>query len=280
MVNRYLAIVFIIFSMFGRFEAISPSINSVNYPSRASVMKSVIQEIKRVSKSNESTIPERALNEENFEIWFVGFEGIWAQWSFYLYYLDEYTGLYYYGFVNADIPPEDIDADPVFFVNIYKVPITERGKYLLELREKERVFLDKRYDTWNYIERAEFYEKYGVIRDKLPLRDPVSNSVVQYPTYPDINDLSYFEALIKTIQYGCIRFMVDTLVNGTFKCEEHGYLCRDPNNIVIGSGFYQHLNGDRYWIIRFFKVIDIGGQEELLELHAYRVEDGSVGFTL
>ena len=283
MVSKYLTIVLFVFSMFGRFEPNSPSVNPMNYPGRTLVLKSVIQEIKRVtprlSEFRESPIPERALSEENFEIWFIGFEGIWARWSVNLRYIDEDTGLYYYGYVRAGFPPEGADADPDYTVNIYKEPVTERDRDFLKLLENEREFSDKRYDAWNYIERAEFYEKHGIIRDPLPLTD-VDDSVIQYPTYPGISDLSYYEALIKVIRYGCIRFMVDTLVNGTFKCKEHGYLCRDLDNIVIGSGFYQTISGRRYWIIRFFKVVNIGGEEELLKLHEYYVEDGKIVFTL
>ena len=247
-----------------------------NYPNREAALRLAIQEIDKVSKYLDITLSDDALKTENFTIRFLGLDGIWMRWWFDFRYYEQKTDLYYYGYVLVELPPGNVDADPGCLPRLYVEPITEEKLGLLKLIESEQSFSSKNVDTWNYKERADFYKQYGKIRDL-----HVSDSFVSYnseskPIYPEEDDLSYYEALIKTFMYYYTDYLNDTLFNREFICKEHGLLCRNPYEMVIGSGFYERTTGERFWIIRFFKTLNVGGQNELLELHAFRIENGEV----
>ena len=104
----------------------------------------------------------------------------------------------------------------------------------------------------------------------------VSDYSESKPIYPGNNDLSFCEALAKTIKYYYTDYLKDTLFNQGFICKKHGLLCRNLCGTIIGSGFYECVTGERFWIIRFFKIMNVGGQNELQELHAFRIENGEV----
>jgi len=250
--------------------------NYQDYPNREVALRLAIQEIDKVSKYYEVTVPVSALKAESFTIRFLGLDGVWMRWSFDFRYYEQNTDLYYYGNVLVDLPPEMIDTDPVCTPRLYVETITEEKKSLLKLIEAEQLFSSKNVDAWNYKERADFYKQYGKIRDFYVSNYFASDYSESTPIYPEENDPSYYETLIKTIVYYYTDYLNDSLFNKGFICKKHGLLCRNPYDMVIGSGFYECTTGERYWIIRLFKALNVGGQNELLELHSFRIEKGEV----
>ncbi len=247
-----------------------------NYQNREVALQFAIQRINEISKYNNVTVPENALRAENFMIRFLGLDGIWMRWSLDFHYYEQITDLYYYGNVLVELPSEMADADPVCTPYLYVETITEEKKSLLKLIDSEQMFSSKNVDAWNYKERADFYKQNGRIRDFHVSNSFASDCSESKPMYPEENDPSYYEALIKTFTYYYTDYLNDTLFNRGFICKEHGLLCRNPYNMVIGSGFYERTSGERFWIIRVFKVLNVGGQKELLELHTFRIENGEV----
>ena len=269
-------VLLVLFLMLRCFETGFIPVSYQDYPNREVALRLAIQEIDKVSKYYEVTIPENALGMENFTIHFLGLDGIWMRWSLDFHYYEQKTDLYYSGNVLVELPPETSDTDPVCTPRLYVETITEEKKSLLKLTESEQLFSNKNMDAWNYKERADFYKQYGKICDFHVSNIFVSDYSESKPIYPGNNDLSFCEALAKTIKYYYTDYLKDTLFNQGFICKKHGLLCRNLCGTIIGSGFYECVTGERFWIIRFFKIMNVGGQNELQELHAFRIENGEV----
>lgn len=259
--------------LFGCFETKLTSLDTRCYPNRNGVLELAIHEISKVSVYFKAPIPAAALQINNFDTHFLGMDGIWMRWLFNFHYYDQATDLYYYGNVLVEIPPASAEIDAVCAPQLHIEPITEEDKSLLKLIDYEKLFSNRDIDTWGYEDRICFYNKYGTIRD-------VHTSIGESkPVYPRDSDPSYHEALIAIIQY-YIHHQVNQLLKMGGSSNE--CICSNVNifNIVIGSGFYERSNGQRFWVFRLFKLFNVGGQNELLELHAFKYENGKVTLTI
>ena len=108
MIKNVLLFVFLIIRCFEtQFEPVCYQ----NYPNQKETMKLAIQEIGRYSEYSDAPIPEYALKEEYFTGEYLGMEGIWMNWWFNFRFADHKTGLYYYGYVQVDTPPRNIEVD-------------------------------------------------------------------------------------------------------------------------------------------------------------------------